>query len=127
MQFNIKDDELREYVKHQLDAGIRSIVRSEVATLISQEMGKKLKDVTPHSLQVAISGQIEKEVKKVVDQAFHTLNTHGVDSTYKNWDAPTLFVQKIVLGIRDELQTRLWKYVSTKIGFDLNIKVKEKA
>ena len=126
MKINIKDDDIREYAKQQMDAAIKSLVRSEVATLIHQEMEKKLKDVTPHSLQIAISGQIEREIKKVIDQAFHTLDTHGVGSTYKSWNAPVLFVQKMVLGIRDELKEKLWKYISSKIGFDLNIIPKER-
>jgi len=126
MKINVKDDDIREYAKQQLDAAIRSIVRSEVATLINAEMEKKLKDVTPHSLQVAISGRIEKEVKRVVDKAFENLNTHGIDTQYKSWDEPTLFVQKMVWGIRDELRDRLWKYVSSKVGFNLDTRSKEK-
>jgi hypothetical protein len=126
MKINIKDDDIFKYAKEQLDAAIRSIVRSEVATLINTEMEKKLKDVTPHSLQVAISGRIEKEVTRVVNKAFEDLNIHGIDTTYKSWDEPTLFVQKVVWGIRDELRDRLWKYVSAKVGFNLDTKLKEK-
>jgi phosphosulfolactate synthase (CoM biosynthesis protein A) len=125
MKINLRDEDLREYVKQQLDAGVRSIVRSEVATLINQEMAKKLKDVTPHSLQIAINGQIEKEAKRVIEEAFHTLNTHGIDSQYRSWNMPVLFIQKIVWSIRDQLKDILWKHVSSKVGMNLDTHKRE--
>ena len=125
MKIDIKDDDVREYAKQQMDAAIRSLVRSEVATLIHQEMEKKLKDITPHSLQIAFSGQMEKDVQKVIDQTFKILNDHGIDSVYKDWQSPVLFIQKIVLSIREELKNKLWKYVSSKIGIKLDINIKE--
>jgi len=108
-----------------MDAAIRSLVRSEVAVLINQEMEKKLADVTPHSIQVAISGQIEKEIKKSVEGAFKYLNDNGIHSKFSDWQVGPLFMQKIVLYIREELKDKLWKYVSSKMGFDLNPKIKK--
>jgi hypothetical protein len=126
MQVKFEDSELREYVKQHIGAATKSVVRSEVAALIHEEMEKKLREITPHSIQVAMSGILDERIKKTVDGAFKVLNDSGVDSAYPNWNPPLLFIQKMVLGIREELKEKLWKYVSSKIGVDLTLSLKEK-
>jgi len=126
MQVKFEDSELREYVKQHIGAATKTVVRAEVAALIHEEMEKKLREITPHSIQVAISGILNERIKKTVDDAFKVLNDSGVDSTYPNWHPPLLFIQKMTLGIREELKEKLWKYISSKIGVELNTSLKER-
>ena len=71
LQLNIKDEDLNKEIKRLADAHLKSIVRSEIAKVIGEEVKVKMKAFDKDKMNELVNKEVKTQIKAAVNPSYY--------------------------------------------------------